>query len=97
MPVSLFNQTNDKIGSEEPKWLSMAEIAVLTPREKEVFHWVVEGKSNADIGGILEISPRTVEKHCESIFRKLGIENRYAAIVLALTGRRSLEPSLPAR
>lgn len=65
----------------------------LTPREREVLHWIVEGKANGDIGRILGISSRTVEKHCESIFRKLGIENRYSAIVLALTGHRAIADS----
>ncbi|MBK1879050.1 response regulator transcription factor [Pelagicoccus mobilis] len=64
----------------------------LTKREKQVLYWIVEGKTNGDIGKILEISPRTVEKHCESIFRKLGIENRYAAIVFALTSNWGLQP-----
>lgn len=64
----------------------------LTKREKQVLFWIVEGKTNGDIGRILEISPRTVEKHCESIFRKLGIENRYAAIVFALTSNWALKP-----
>lgn len=64
----------------------------LTKREKQVLYWIVEGKTNGDIGRILEISPRTVEKHCESIFRKLGIENRYAAIVFALTSNWELKP-----
>lgn len=63
----------------------------LTKREKQVLFWIVEGKTNGDIGRILEISPRTVEKHCESIFRKLGIENRYSAIVFALTSNWELE------
>ncbi|MDQ8205183.1 helix-turn-helix transcriptional regulator [Pelagicoccus sp. SDUM812003] len=62
----------------------------LTRREKQVLFWIVEGKTNGDIGRILEISPRTVEKHCESIFRKLGIENRYSAIVCALTNHWDL-------
>lgn len=64
---------------------------LLTKREKQVLFWVVEGKTNGDIGKILEISPRTVEKHCESIFRKLGIENRYSAIVCALTRNWALD------
>lgn len=63
----------------------------LTKREKQVLFWIVEGKTNGDIGRILEISPRTVEKHCESIFRKLGIENRYSAIVCALTNNWELD------
>ncbi|MDQ8201007.1 helix-turn-helix transcriptional regulator [Pelagicoccus enzymogenes] len=64
----------------------------LTKREKQVLFWIVEGKTNGDIGRILGISHRTVEKHCESIFRKLGIENRYAAIVCALTNNWQLAP-----
>ena len=68
------------------------QLARLTKREKQVLFWIVEGKTNGDIGRILEISPRTVEKHCESIFRKLGIENRYAAIVFALTSNWELKP-----
>jgi len=64
----------------------------LTKREREVLYWIVEGKTNSGIGEILNISPRTVEKHCEGIFRKLGIENRYTAIVLALTNSWDLQP-----
>jgi DNA-binding CsgD family transcriptional regulator len=37
------------------------------------------GKSNAEIGTILDISPRTVAKHLERIFQKLGVETRTAA------------------
>ena len=73
---------------QQPKVQKEDPMSRLTPREREVLHWIVEGKTNGDIGRILEISSRTVEKHCESIFRKLGIENRYSAIVLALTGNR---------
>lgn len=57
----------------------------LTPREGEILHWIGEGKSNAEIGVLLGISPRTVGKHCERIFEKLGVENRFGA---ALLGRR---------
>jgi DNA-binding CsgD family transcriptional regulator len=51
----------------------------LTRREAEVFHWLAAGKSNRDIGTILAISPRTVEKHLERIFQYLGVETRTAA------------------
>lgn len=69
---------------------SEEQLNQLTKRERQVLFWIVEGKTNGDIGRILEISPRTVEKHCESIFRKLGIENRYSAIVFALTNNWEL-------
>ncbi len=52
----------------------------LTQREAEVMHWVTLGKTNRDIGEILELSPRTVNKHLEHIFGKLGVETRTAAV-----------------
>jgi DNA-binding CsgD family transcriptional regulator len=62
----------------------------LTQREIEVLHWVAQGKSNPEIGTILGISPRTVQKHLERVYRRLGVENRHAAIHAALS---SSEPS----
>jgi DNA-binding CsgD family transcriptional regulator len=50
----------------------------MTKREKEVVSWVTEGKSNAEIAGILSISVPTVKKHLERIFQKVGVENRMA-------------------
>lgn len=55
------------------------ESYALTKREAEVLHWVVQGKTNAEIGMILSVSPRTVQKHLEHIFKKLGVETRAAA------------------
>jgi DNA-binding CsgD family transcriptional regulator len=51
----------------------------LTEREAEVLQWLAAGKSNIDIGKILAISPRTVEKHLERTFERLGVETRTAA------------------
>ncbi len=51
----------------------------LTSREREVHYWLSKGKSNDEIGIILGISPHTVKNHLERVFRKLGVENRYAA------------------
>ena len=65
----------------------------LTPREAEVLFWVAQGKSNAEVGLILEMSIATVKKHVEHIFSKLGVENRSAAILRAvefLTGNHSV-------
>lgn len=56
----------------------------LTPREAEVLFWLSEGKTNAEVGLILGSARRTVEKHVEHILEKLGVENRNAAIRLAL-------------
>jgi DNA-binding CsgD family transcriptional regulator len=51
----------------------------LTAREAQVLYWVSKGKTNKDIGDILESSPMTVKKHLERVFVKLGVETRTAA------------------
>lgn len=56
----------------------------LTLREAEVLLWIARGKSNKDIAEILDLSPRTVNKHLEQIFNKLGVENRTSAAALAV-------------
>jgi DNA-binding NarL/FixJ family response regulator len=56
----------------------------LTPREAEVLYWLAQGKSNPDIGTILGANVRTVHKHVEHIFQKLGLETRHAATLAAL-------------
>jgi DNA-binding response OmpR family regulator len=57
--------------------------AALTPRETEVLTWLARGKTNRDIADILGMSHRTVNKHLEHIFEKLGVETRAAAAALA--------------
>jgi DNA-binding NarL/FixJ family response regulator len=57
--------------------------AALTPREAEVLSWLAKGKTNRDIADILGMSPRTVNKHLEHVFEKLGVETRAAAAALA--------------
>ena len=56
----------------------------LTSRESEVLLWISRGKANREIGEILAISPRTVNKHLEQIFVKLGVENRASAAARAV-------------
>lgn len=56
----------------------------VTGREAEVLLWISRGKSNREIAQILDISPRTVNKHLEQIFVKLGVENRAAAAARAV-------------
>jgi DNA-binding CsgD family transcriptional regulator len=60
--------------------------ATLTPREREVLQWAAAGKTNVEIGAILDTSPRTVEKHFEHVFEKLGVETRMAAVMRLLAG-----------
>ncbi len=56
----------------------------ISPREAEVLLWLSRGKSNQDIADILKLSVRTVNKHLETVFRKLGVENRSAATAIAM-------------
>lgn len=56
----------------------------LTAREAEVLLWVAQGKSNGDVGLILEMSEKTVKQHLGAVFQKLGVESRTAATVRAL-------------
>lgn len=56
----------------------------LTPRELQVLRGVVEAKTNQEIGLSLNISDKTVEKHLESVFNKLGVSSRVEAAVLAV-------------
>jgi DNA-binding NarL/FixJ family response regulator len=56
----------------------------LTPREAEVLFWIAQGKTNPEIGTITGIQLTTVKKHLESIYSKLGVENRTTAAAMAL-------------
>lgn len=69
--------------------LHIASVPGLSSREQEVLNWMVEGKRNSEIGQLLDISERTVEKHVVAILRALDAENRATAIV------RAMERSLP--
>jgi DNA-binding NarL/FixJ family response regulator len=59
----------------------------LTTREGEVLSWLSKGKTNRDIAQILGLSPRTVDKHLEQVYSKLGVENRTAAAAIAVKTR----------
>jgi DNA-binding NarL/FixJ family response regulator len=65
----------------EPTFLERLGI---TRREAEVLADVAEGKTDTEIGTRLKISPRTVNKHLENIFRKLEVKTRTAAALRAL-------------
>lgn len=72
----LLNVADQQKGSDERR---LAEFFGLTMRESEVLLWTTHGKSNKEVAEILSLSPRTVNKHLEQIFAKLGVENRTAA------------------
>ena len=61
----------------------------VTKRESEVLLWVAHGKTNREIGEILSLSPRTVNKHLEQIYPKIQVDNRASAtsiVIQALLG-----------
>jgi DNA-binding NarL/FixJ family response regulator len=70
--------------TEEQAQQELAQRYQLTSREVEVLHWVACGKTNRDIGDILGLSPRTVNKHLEHVYVKLGVETRTAAAAVAM-------------
>ena len=72
----------EALGNRKPAD-ELAETFGLTSREAEVLVWLSRGKTNRDIGQILSLSARTVNKHLEQIFQKLGVENRTSAAVIA--------------
>jgi DNA-binding NarL/FixJ family response regulator len=76
--------------SDAPPQAVLAQAFGLTAREAEVLYWVTQGKTNRDIGDILGTSPRTVTKHLEHVFEKLGVETRTAAANLASSRVRAL-------
>lgn len=61
---------------------------VLTPREHEVMRWLAAGKTDRDIGALLGCSHRTVQKHLQRIYPKLGVETRTAAVMRVLATAR---------
>ena len=72
-PALVVFQEPDSAHATRPK---------LTRREAEILTWLGEGKTNPEIALLLGISARTVDKHCQSLFAKLGVESRLGAALL---------------
>lgn len=70
---------------------ALMTIFKLTIRESEVLYWATKGKTSRDIGDILGASPRTVNKHLEHVYVKLGVETRTAAAALATSKIRTIK------
>jgi len=70
-----------KVTFKSPKPL---ESLGLTPREAEILFWMAQGKTNAELGVILDISPATAKKHLENIYEKLSVEGRNGATLRTL-------------
>ena len=58
--------------------------AGLTDRELEVLALVAEGRRSGEVAGELTLSPRTIERHLENIYMKMGVKTRTEAVVLAV-------------
>src|SRR6056297_2161051 len=61
----------------------LAKVFALTAREAQVLLWLSHGKTNRDIAEILSLSARSVNKHLEQVFHKMGVDNRTSAAVMA--------------
>ncbi|MDB1124114.1 response regulator transcription factor [Vibrio algarum] len=72
--------TPKKIGNEE----DLQKAFKVTKRESQVLYWLSFGKTNWEIAQILEMSPRTVNKHLEQIYKKLDVDNRTAAASVSI-------------
>jgi DNA-binding CsgD family transcriptional regulator len=69
--------------SDVPK-PELLRILGLTPQESHIMHWLIQGKRDSEIAQIVNSKTRTVEKHIQHIFTKLGVETRTAAALVAL-------------
>jgi DNA-binding CsgD family transcriptional regulator len=67
-----------------PHTIADFERSGVTRREAEILFWIGRGKTDPEIARLLSISPRTVQKHLEHIFAKLGVETRTAAVMRSL-------------
>jgi len=67
-----------------PPTPAMLESLGLTPREAEILFWIAHGKTNGEIGVILELASNTVKKHVQNLLPKLGVETRIAAALRAM-------------
>lgn len=64
--------------------LATAPPGTLTARERQVLRWLAHGKTDRDIASMLGISTRTVQKHLQHVYVKLGVETRTAAVVRSM-------------
>lgn len=81
---TLEAQLRDRAAASAPP----APLGQLTEREREVLRWLATGKTDRDIAALLQCSHRTVQKHLQRIYIKLGVETRTAAVMRVLAGDR---------
>lgn len=83
LSVSNENLVKFTMQNNETSEQVLGRVLSLTAREAEVLYWLTMGKTNRDISAILGLSPRTVNKHLEQVFQKMGVDNRTSAAVAA--------------
>jgi DNA-binding CsgD family transcriptional regulator len=76
--------TNTQALSRLPSSPRDHNLRMLTEREREILAWIAEGKSDASIGQILNISAKTVNYHVENAKRKFAVATRIQAVIAAL-------------
>ncbi len=77
-------QVNGRTKCNDDDTANSGKTRKITGREQEILRWVYLGKSNFEIGAILDISPLTVKNHVQKILRKLDVVNRAQAVGKAL-------------
>ena len=68
---------------KQPANVRVADLDLLTDREREVLGLICEGHSDADMGRIMNLTQNTVRNHIASLYRKIGVNRRSAAIIWA--------------
>jgi DNA-binding NarL/FixJ family response regulator len=74
---------NSSISTEVPSEPNVAEVAQLTPREKDVLHLIADGSTNRDIAQQLYISEGTVKSHVTHLLTRLNFRNRAQLAIFA--------------
>jgi len=93
---TLIDKLKARLQAPGPKTRT-ADLKRLTAREREILGLVCEGCTDAEMADILKLSQNTVRNHLASLFRKIGVNRRSAAVIWArdraITKHDTLEPS----
>jgi len=89
--AALYRQVTEiaRLRREATSALAEMNAVRLTPREAEIMQWVAAGKTDGQIAAIVDASTRTVQKHLQHVYTKLGVESRTAAVMRCVRARGS--------
>jgi DNA-binding CsgD family transcriptional regulator len=82
--TSYFHQVADTLMIQESEASAPSSRKILTEREAETLLWIARGKSDEDVGSILNISVHTVREHVRSIYKKMNVTSRSQACAMAV-------------